>query len=395
MSVQAASRTTPIDRAVAALLAPTRRAGGSPLAVALLTVGTAALALAIVAGLVGLVGGSPGSVLSSMIDGSVGSASSISTTLMEATPLLLVAVGTCVASRAGVFNIGQEGQMLIGAALGAFVGLRTQGPPELVSTLALLCAALGGAAWAALAAVMRYRRGVDVVVSTLLLIFIAEQLVSFLVSRPSLLQETRIPGQIVAQQSDALAPAYRLPALGEHPGLTVGVGTFIALGLAVVMAGLLARSRWGFRIRMLGHNPLAARHAGVREAAYGTVALAISGAFAGLAGGVVLTGQVYRLQPGMSDNYGWDGLLVALVARDRPLAAVVTALAFGGLRAGGGLLASTGVPAYLVDITQALLVIAFVLPPALLALWHAHASRRRGRAAAAASARAAASGAAA
>jgi simple sugar transport system permease protein len=374
-----------VDRAVRALLAPSR-AGSPPLAAAGLTVLTIAAALGIVALLVAAVGGSPSAVFSSMIDGSVGSPAAISQTLVEASPLLLVAVGMCISSRAGVFNIGQEGQLLIGAAVGAFIGLRTPGPPALVLTLTLVCSALGGAAWAAVPAVMHYRRGVDVVVSTLLMIFVAQQLVSYLVSRPWLLQETRRPGEVVAPQSNALAPSFRLPSIGQYPDLSIGAGAIIALGLAVIVAVLLARSRWGFKVRMLGHNPLAARHAGVRAATFGGLALAISGAFSGLAGGVVLTGEVYRLQPGMSDNYGWDGLLVALVARGNPVAAAATALVFGALRSGGGVLASTGVPAYLIDITQALLVFALVLPPALLAVMRSASDRRRAQAATAATA---------
>jgi simple sugar transport system permease protein len=229
-----------VDRAARALLAPAR-SGNAPLAVAVVTVvtvGTVVAALGITAGLVAIVGGPPGEVFSSMLVGSVGSASAVSQTLLAATPLLLVAVGSCVSSRVGVFNIGQEGQLLLGAAVGAYVGLRTQGPPAVVLTLTLLCSAVGGAVWAAIPAVMRYRRGVDVVVSTLLMIFIAEQLVSFVISRPSLLQETRVPGQIVAPQSNALAPAFRLPTLGSYPGLTVSVGAFVAFALAVATAVL-------------------------------------------------------------------------------------------------------------------------------------------------------------
>lgn len=334
-----------------------------------LTAATIAVALGITALLVAAVDGSPGAVFSSLVEGSVGSGPAFAQTLVEATPLLLVAAGTCISSRAGVFNIGQEGQVLIGAAVGTFIGLRTQGPPWLVLTLSLLGAALGGALWASIAGVMRYRRSVDVVVSTLLLIFVAEQLVTYLVNNPSLLQETRRPGEIVTAQSDALAPAYRLPTLGQYPGFSVGAGLFIAVGLALAVAVALSRSRWGFRVRMLGHNPLTARHAGVREGLLGGTALALSGAFAGLAGGVVLTGEVYRLQPGMSDHYGWDGLLVALVARDNPVGAVGMAVVFGALRSGGGMLATAGVPAYLVDIMQALLVFALVLPAVLLAAW--------------------------
>ncbi|KPM54073.1 ABC transporter permease [Frankia sp. R43] len=370
-----------VDRSARALLRPSST-GVSPLLVAVCTVASVAVALGVTALLVTTAGGAPSEVFSSMLDGSVGSPGAISQTLVEMTPLLLVAVGACISSRAGVFNIGQEGQLLVGAMVGAFVGLRTQGPPALVLTLTLLGSALGGAAWAAVPAVMHYRRGVDVVVSTMLMIFVAQQLVSYVVSSPSLLQETRRPGAIVAAQSDALAPSFRLPSIGQYPDLSIGAGAIIAVVLAVVTGVALARSRWGFKVRMLGLNPLAARHAGVRAATFGGLALAISGGFSGLAGGAVLAGEVYRLQPAMSDNYGWDGLLVALVARNSPVASVATALVFGALRSGGGVLASTGVPAYLIDVTQALLVLAFVLPPAVLALLRAAADRRRGRAAA-------------
>jgi simple sugar transport system permease protein len=370
------------DRGARALLAA--RFSGSTAAVVGLTVVTVAAALGIIAALVVAVGGTPSDVFSSMFDGSFGSGSSFAQTLIEATPLLLVAVGSCISSRAGVFNIGQEGQLLIGAMLGGYVALRIAAPPAVVVILALVCSALGGALWAAIPAVMRYRRGVDVVVSTLLMIFLAQQLVTYVVSSPSILQEHVPTGQVAEPESDMLGGAFRLPTFGTYPHFTLGLGSIIALVLVIVAAVMLGRSRWGFRVRMLGNSPLAARHAGVREWLLGGAALALSGAFSGLAGGVILTGDVYRLQPAMSNDYGWDGLLVALIARDNPVACVIVAVVFGAVRAGGGLLASTGVPNYLVDIAQSLLVVAFVLPPALLAVWRAAGERRRGRAAASA-----------
>jgi simple sugar transport system permease protein len=210
-------------------------------------------------------------------------------------------------------------------------------------------------------------RGVNIVVSTLLMTFLAQQLVSYAVNTEWLLQETRRGGATVSPQSNRLPENGLLGSFGEYPGLQVNGGLLIALLAAVVIAVLIARSRWGFRLTMLGLNPRAARHAGVRVAALSGMALALSGAFAGVAGAVLLTSPVgtNRLQQGLSNNIGWDGLLVALVARNRPLAAIPVALLFGVLRSGGGFLASTGVPHFLVDVVKSLLVLAFVVPPVL------------------------------
>jgi simple sugar transport system permease protein len=122
---------------------------------------------------------------------------------------------------------------------------------------------------------------------------------------------------------------------------------------------------------MLGLNPRAARHAGVRVTLTGGLALAASGALAGLAGATVLASPLStgRLDPGISNNIGWDGLLVALIARNRPAATVPVALGFGALRAGGDFLAATGVPTYVVDVVKALLVLAFVTPAPLVEAW--------------------------
>lgn len=291
-------------------------------------------------------------------------------TLLYAAPLLLVAVGACVSARSGTFNIGQEGQVLIGALFGAWVGLRLALPGPLLLVIVLVAAALAGGAWAALSSLMYRIRGVNIVVSTLLMIFIAQQVVAFAVNTPWLLQESRIGDAIVSPQSNPLPAGALLGSVGEYPNLQVNGGLLLALVGAVVVAVALARTRWGFRLTMLGLNPLAAKHAGVRVNALGGMALAISGAFAGLAGAVLLASPVgvNRLQPGIAMNIGWDGLLVALVARNRPLLTIPVALLFGVLRSGGGFLAATGVPPFLVDVVKALLVLAFVAPPVVIAM---------------------------
>ncbi|MFF3664591.1 ABC transporter permease [Microtetraspora malaysiensis] len=333
------------------------------------------VALALSSALITLTGGSPSASVQALFQGSMADWTAWSSTLLYAAPLLLVAVGACVSARSGSFNIGQEGQVLIGALAAAWVGLRLaiNGPALIV--IMLLAAALAAGAWAGLSSLMHRLRGVNVVVSTMLMTFVAQQVVAYAVNMPWLLQESRVGNAPVSPQSNPLPPSGLLGSFGEYPGLQINGGLILAVAAAVVIAVAITRTPWGFRLTMLGRNPLAAKHAGVRVNALGGAALAISGALAGLAGAVLLASPVgvNRLQPGMAMNIGWDGLLVALVARNRPLAAMPVALLFGVLRSGGGFLAATGVPSFLVDVVKALLVLAFVAPPVVVAL----ARRRR------------------
>jgi simple sugar transport system permease protein len=337
-----------------------------------LTAGIMVVAVIIALGLSSLLiaatGGSPVASVRALYDGSMANSTGWTTTLLNTGPLLLVAVGSCISARSGTFNIGQEGQVLIGAFAGAFVALRIEVRGPMLLVLVLLAAAAAGGIWAGLSALMLRYRGVNVAVSTLLMIFIAQQIVAYAVSTNWFLQETASGSGIANPESNQVPSWAQLPTFGQYPDLQLNVGLFIAAGAAVIVWIVLARTRYGFRLKLTGLNPLAARHAGVRVAAIGGFALAISGAFAGLGGALLLTSPIgtYRLSPTVSDNVGWDGLLVALVARNRPLLTVPVALLFGVLRAGGDFLAATGVPSYVVDVTKALLVLAFVAPPVLV-----------------------------
>jgi simple sugar transport system permease protein len=335
--------------------------------VVLLYLVSVGVALAISALIVSLTHGSPSKVFSALYDGSVNGWGQFGYTLDNATPLLIVAIGTIVAVRAGYFNIGQEGQLTIGAMCAAFVALKVDGPGVLILVLALLAAAAGGAVWAGICALLRFWRGIDVVISSLLLIFIAGQLLSYVLSSPRLLQEN-ISGGAQLTESDQLPAKVQLHRFGAYPHLNFSSGLLIALGLALVIGVFTTRTKWGFRLRMLGLNPVVAQRAGVSAAVLGSVAIIISGACAGVAGGVMLTGQAYRITPTISNNVGWNGLVVALVARNNPYVAILVALLFGALEAGGGFLATTGVPNDLVNIVQALVVLAVVFPPAVMEL---------------------------
>jgi simple sugar transport system permease protein len=338
---------------------------GSVLANVVLYVVAIVLALAIASALVVLTtDASPFEVIKALYRGSFSTAAALGFTLEQATPILIVALGSVIASRSGLFNIGPEGQFMVGGVAGALIAFKLGGPPQVVVPLTLLAAALGGACWAGIAATLRAWRNVDVIVTTLLLNFVAIQVVSYAVNRHWLLQE-RTGGRIDPPQSPRLEADYRLPKFGSALGFETTSGIVLALLLTCAVAYALTQTRWGFRLRMLGMNPVAARAAGVNLVVLGGGALVLSGAFAGLSGGVFFAGTGYRISPDVL-SFGYQGLLVALISRGNVFATVPLALAFGALRSGGGFLGATGVPRHMVDVVQALVVLAALMPPAIL-----------------------------
>lgn len=327
-------------------------------------------ALVLSALLVESTGGSWSEVFSALLDGSVRNPGRVGTTIGVAVPMLLVALGTIVNSRAGLVNIGQEGQLFIGAGLATYVGIEMAGPGPLVLATLLLAGIVGGALWAGIAAVLRYWRNVPEVLSTLLLVTLATQLVGYGLKNQWLLlapSEGRANRQQISEQ---LADDTRIPRVTWF-GNEFPISAFVAVGLAVVVGVALARTIWGFRLRILGANPRTAQRAGVSDKRFGGAALVISGGFSGFAGAVMLAGGDfgnYTLVPGFPSNIGWTGLLVALVARQRAMAAVAVAFVFASLRTGSGFLAATGVERRITNVVEGLLVLALLIPPALIFL---------------------------
>ncbi len=327
-------------------------------------------ALALAALLVEGTGGSAPEVFNALLDGSLRGPGRIGATLGVAVPLLLVAVGTILSNRAGLVNIGQEGQLYVGAACGAYFGTQLDLSGPWVVVLLLAASVVGGALWAGIAGVLRYVRNVPEVLTTLLLVTVAAQLVGYGLKNQSLLlapAEGRANRQQISEQLD---PATRIPRFTLF-GNEFPISVFVAVALAIIVAAAMARTVWGLRLRMLGHNPRTAQRAGVAASRYGGAALAVSGGFAGLAGGMMLAGGDfgnYTLVPGFSGSIGWTGLLVALVARQRASVAIVVAFVFAALQTGSGFLASTGVERRITDVVQGLLVLALLIPPALLFL---------------------------
>ncbi len=341
----------------------------------LLYVLSVAVALVLSGLLVLSTGGSPIGVLSALLDGSLLAPGRWGLTLGTAAPLLLVALGTIVSSRSGLVNIGQEGQLLVGAACAALVATHLGGSAEnglggMVVLGILLAGILGGAFWAGIAGGLRVWRGVPEVLSTLLLVTVSANVVgAALKSERWLLtsSEDRSDRTLVSAQLDPSNRLGRVSVFGNEFPISV----FLALGLAGLVAFFLVRTVPGFRLRMLGQNPFTAQRSGVDATRYSMFSMLASGGFAGLAGAAMLAGGDfgnYRLSTGFSASIGWTGLLVALVARGKVSAAIGVAFLFASLRTGSGFLAATGVERKITTVIEALLVLALLIPPAIVQL---------------------------
>ena len=278
-----------------------------------------------------------------------------SATLVRATPLIVLGVGFAVAAQGGALNIGAEGQFYAGAIAATWVALHLGGVPRVVAVPVVLASgAVAGALWILGPVVLRLRFGVLEVISTLLLNFVAEALVSLMVQGP--LQEAKH----IYPQSDAIPLSARLPLV---PGTRLHLG----LALGVLLGGaawvVIRRTRWGFALRAAGAGPRAAAVIGrIRVPRTLATGLLISGALAGLGGAIEITGVTYALFQNLSPGYGFQAIAVALLARLNPLGVVAAALLFGALEAGaGGMQREAGVPAVAVQVVQAIVIIMTLL----------------------------------
>ena len=324
-----------------------------PLAVPAAALAGALLLLA--AGLA-LAGYDPVTALGAMGRGAFGSWYGFtSATLLRATPLIVIGLGFAFALRAGALNIGAEGQFYAGAIAATWVALQAGAlPAPLAIAVTWLAGLAGGALWVLLPVVLRMRFGVLEVISTLLLNFVAESLVSLMVQGP--LQE---PAGIYPQ-SAAIPVAARLPLL---PGTRLHLGFLAALLLAPALAFVVGRTVWGFRLRAAGAAPRAAELVGrVNVGRMGAIALLASGAVAGLAGAIEVGGVSYALYQNLSPGYGFTAIAVAILARGHPLGIVASGLLFGALEAGAGAMQrEAGVPSVVVYVVEAVLIVAVLL----------------------------------
>ncbi len=242
-------------------------------------------------------------------------------TLIDASPLILTGLAIAVAFRASVWNIGAQGQYLVGAIAATAVATRLHAPAPVLIPALLIASLIGGGLFAGIAAALYRYRHVPVVLSTLLLNFIASSLLLYALRGP-------LHGQFAIPQSNQLPPAARLPTLVQTD---LHMGFFIALAAAILLAFVLRQTIFGFRLRVVGENPVAARFAGINVPRIAFLSLFLSGALAGLAGGIETAGRLpFQLLLSSGDSaYGFTAIAVALLARLSPLGTVAAALFFG------------------------------------------------------------------
>ncbi|MFN6563671.1 MAG: ABC transporter permease [Nostoc sp. ChiSLP01] len=272
-------------------------------------------------------------------------------TLNKMTPLLFTSLGVLVALRAGQFNIGGEGQIYLGALGSTLIGLYVQGLPGLIHIpLSLLAGFFLGAVWGWIPGYLKAVRGVNEVIATLLLNYIAVNLVSYLVQNP--LKAPAAP----SPYSPLIAKSAQLPII--LPGSLAHAGILLALIAAGILWVLLVRSPLGYQIAAVGFNPNAARYAGISVQRTIMLVMALAGGLAGLAGGTEVMGLKFRLFEQVSPGYGFDAVAIAFLSRGSVFGVLLTSLFFAALRSGANVMQrSAGVPVTVVYAIQGMAVL--------------------------------------
>jgi simple sugar transport system permease protein len=332
-------------------------------------------ALAIGAVMLILLGANPLVGYAALLEGAFGSTNALADTIVKATPLLLVGIGICIAFRAGVINIGGEGQMILGAVSSIALGLAfPDAPGILMIPLALLVGFVAGGLWGGIPGYLKARFNVNEILSTIMLNVIAVQLMNLLLRGP--LIEKIQKGAARIPQTARLSPEFDLPRLIPT---RLHLGALIAIILAIGVYYFLWRTTTGYRIRAVGMNQAASRYAGIKVGRYIVLSLALSGAFAGLAGAIQVYGVNHFMitdgtAAGFTGSAGFNGIVAALFGQLHPIGTIPASFLFGALLVGANKLQrATQVPAALITALNGLVVV-FVVSSEL---WRRRNARKR------------------
>ncbi|MEY3072555.1 MAG: hypothetical protein RLZZ353_751 [Actinomycetota bacterium] len=313
-------------------------------------------------------GGAVGRAYAALLQGSVGSLGALSETLVAATVLILTGLAVTVPLRAGLFNIGGEGQVIAGGLIGGAVGFAVTGLPTVVHLpLAIVAAAAGGALVGWLPGLLKARTGAHEVISTIML----NNTLTFVLIWILTLPLVQVEGRSDPISRQVLDTA-RLPRLLE--GLRVDAGILLALLVAVWVLWFLDRSTTGFELSAVGANPAAATAAGMDPARSTITGMTVAGMLGGLAGGALIVGLQGRVTPGFSAGLGFDGITVALLGRGTVVGTVMSGLLLGALKAGGrAMQARSGTALDLVTVIQALIIVFIAAPGVVRAMFRVRA----------------------
>lgn len=298
----------------------------------------------------------------------------ITETLTVATPLILAGLGVALAFRASLFNIGAQGQIILGATLAAWVGFTWQLPLGVHVLVAMVAGIVGGALWAGIPGILRAKTGAHEVIVTIMLNYVAVYLIAYLLTTPGFQR----PGS-----SNPVSPVLHDTAL--YPlllgsGFRLHAGFLVALAATLFVWWLLNRSTVGFRFRAVGLNPHAARTAGINVEWSYVLVMLVAGGLAGLAGTAQVMGTERYLTAGIAASFGFDAITVALLGRSKPLGVLLAGMLFGALRAGGVVMQTrTGTPIDIVLVVQSVIVLLIAAPPLVRAIFRLPAPSSRPR----------------
>ncbi len=319
-----------------------------------LPIGAIFLGLLVGALIILWIGKNPLAAYASLFYGAFGDLNRFANTVARATPLILTGLAVAFAFRRGLFNIGVEGQMLVGALSAAYVGTAFGGLPAIIHLpLTILSAMAASAVWAAIPGVLKAKRGVHEVINTIMMNFIAYAFVAYVITGP-----LKAPGQI-PKSADILSSAQliRLSELAQWSTSRLNAGIIIALLACVAIYYLLWKTTAGYEIRAVGLNPHAAEYGGISVNRNIILAMVISGVLAGLAGAERVLGFHGSFILGFSPGYGFEGIAVALLGKNHPVGVIFAAILFGSLSSGGRWMAfNTGVPTDIVTVLQAVII---------------------------------------
>lgn len=280
--------------------------------------------------------------------------------LVSSTPFIFASLAVALGFRAGLFNIGAEGQLFAGAVFSAYVGYSLQGLPAIIHIpLALLAGAMGGALWGFIPGFLKARTGGHEVINTIMMNFIAFRLSDWLLRGPMQRPDSFNP------ISPTIAESAMLPRFFGYP-TRFHLGFFISLGVAWLVYWLLFQTTWGFDLRTAGASPRAARYAGMNTLIAMVAAMSLSGALAGMAGANEVLGVNHNLAQAFSAGTGFDAIALALLGKSHPVGVVLAALLFGFLRSGAvQMQVSAGIPVDIIAILQAMILM-FIAAPAII-----------------------------
>lgn len=311
------------------------------------------IVLAVIVGALVMVlfGYNPVDAYDALLKGAFGTLPAFTSTLTKSVPIMLTGLAVAVAFKCGVFNIGAEGQLLMGSLFAGIAGIYiTFLPAFLHIPVTLLAAMVGGMLWAFIPAVMKQKFSVNVVIGTIMFNYIGQYFVQYMILNP-------LKAEGVATSTEALQKTALLPKLLSSPNV-LNLGYVIALIAAFAIYYLMQHTIKGYEMRAVGYNPTASRWGGINAEKNMFLALVVSGALAGLAGGIEVTGSLGKVVAGASSGYGFNGIPVALIAHNNPLIIIFSSLLLAAMKTGSMLMqTSAGVSKNVVDMVQGFIIV--------------------------------------